>query len=225
MPYSSILLCPYSSKHISILIVFMQGSGCIFCTSQSTLLWEPQLHAGCCSPYCSHALASSGLPQGAGVLWWALEPGLHVMHCRDMQDPLPQGKKAQREEAVSGAHRGWPALPWLHPATLVPQNQRMASREAGERESEQRCGAGCAPGQRGAARGPKLAGSTEGCRGSGGADLYFDRTKLPHPIGHLRRLGEELTCSTAAGGQGQGTVSHGGPAPASSPPSPCLAPP
>lgn len=37
---------------------------------------------------------SSGLPQGAGVLWWALEPGLHVMHCRDVQDPLPQRRKA-----------------------------------------------------------------------------------------------------------------------------------
>lgn len=40
--------------------------------------------------------------------------------------------------------------------------------------------------------------------GAEGADLHFGhRAKLPHPIGHLRCLGEELTCGTARGWQGQ----------------------
>ena len=104
-----------------------------------------------------------GLLRGAGGLRRALEPGLRVMHCTDMQ-----GLPPRRQEGVSGAHGERPALPGLRPTSLVPQNQRKALREAAEREAEQRRGAGRAPQQRGAGGGPELAGRREGVqRGSG----------------------------------------------------------
>lgn len=136
------------------------------------------------------------------------------MHCTNMQGLLPRGREAERE-GVSGALG-------ITSANLMLQNQRKASREAAEQEAERRCRTGCAlcwtPTAERSRWGVPSCQAAEGGT-LGGADLYFGhRTKFPHPIGHLRRLGEELTCSTATGGQGQGTVSWGSPMPHQQPP-------
>lgn len=88
-------------------------------------------------------------------------------------------------------------LPALYPKTREWHREKPGS------ESQSR-GVGLAvPRAERSSQGSQAGRQHTGVQGVG-ADLYFDRTKLPHPIGHLRRLGEELTCSTATEGKDRG---------------------
>lgn len=117
-----------------------------------------------------------------------------------MRDPLPRRERLQKEELVEPAAVQRPgSLRGSRHADLAPKEPK--SQKCGERRRRARGG------ERGG-RVPKAGGGGErrggGARGwSGGADLDFgQRAVLPHLVGHLRRLGEELARGTARGGQG-----------------------
>lgn len=122
----------------------------------------------------------------------------HALH-RHAEPAVPkEGGLRERKGLVEAEGYSQPCQGYVPPTSCPRTTERHQEKPWSKRQSR---GVGLAvPYSREKQPGiPSWRGAEAGCWE--GADLYFGhRAKLPHPIGHLRRLGEELTCGTAREG-------------------------